>query len=57
LLSILGYVVYYVLSKTFENFGIQGKLPVFVAGQLHNAIFAAVGLWALSRVARAGTVR
>lgn len=57
LLTILGYVVYYVLSKTFENFGIEGKLPVAIAGQLHNAIFAAVGLWALSRVARAGTVR
>jgi lipopolysaccharide export system permease protein len=57
LLTILGYVLYYVLSKTFENFGIQGKLPVAVAGQLHNVIFAAVGLWALSRVARAGTVR
>ncbi len=57
MLTIFGYVVYYVLSKTFENFGIQGKLPVVIAGQLHNAIFAAVGLWALSRVARAGTVR
>jgi len=30
---------------------------MFVAGQLQNALFAAVGFWTLSRVARAGTVR
>jgi len=57
LLTIFGYVAYYVLSKMFENMGIQGQLPMFVAGQLQNALFAAVGFWTLSRVARAGTVR
>jgi lipopolysaccharide export system permease protein len=57
LLTILGYVAYYVLSKTFENFGLQGKLPLVVAGQLHNVLFAALGLTALSRVTRAGTIR
>ena len=57
LLTIVGYVAYYVLSKMFENFGLQGKLPLVVAGQLHNVLFAALGLTALSRVTRAGTIR
>ena len=57
LLTIFGYVAYYVLSKMFETMGTQGQLPMFVAGQLQNVLFAAVGVWTLSRVARAGTVR
>ncbi len=57
LLTIFGYVAYYVLSKMFENLGMVGKLPVLVGGQLHNLLFAVIGLWALRRVARAGTVR
>lgn len=57
LLSILGYVAYYVLSRLFENLGTQGKVPFLVAGQITNVVFAIVGLYLLSRVARAGTVR
>jgi lipopolysaccharide export system permease protein len=57
LLSILGYVAYYVLSRLFENLGTTGKVPFLVAGQVTNVAFAAVGLVLLWRVARAGTLR
>jgi lipopolysaccharide export system permease protein len=57
LLTIAGYVGYYVISRAFENMGSTGKLPLLIAGQLHNLLFAALGLWALFRLARAGTVR
>lgn len=57
LLTIFGYVAYYVISKMFENLGSQGRIPLLLAGQLHNVLFAAIGSWALFRVIRAGTVR
>ncbi len=57
LLTILSYVAYYVISKMFENLGSQGRIPLLLAGQLHNALFAALGGWALYRVMRSGTVR
>jgi lipopolysaccharide export system permease protein len=57
LLTIVGYVAYYVLYKMFENMGMQGRLPAPIAGQLHNVLFAGLGLLALRRVSQAGTVR
>lgn len=57
LLTLAGYVAYYVLSRTFENWGTEGRIPVLVAGHATNVLFAALGLWALTRLVRAGTLR
>ncbi len=57
LFTLLGYIAYYVISRMFENLGSQGKLPVLAATQLHNLIFAAIGLWIFSRISRAGLAR
>ncbi|MCP3161594.1 LptF/LptG family permease [Myxococcus qinghaiensis] len=57
LLTLGGYVLYYLLSRAFEQLGQQGKLPAPVAGQLANVVFMLVGAVALYRVSRSGTVR
>ncbi|AGC44701.1 hypothetical protein MYSTI_03389 [Myxococcus stipitatus DSM 14675] len=57
LLTLGGYVLYYLLSRAFEQLGQQGKLPAPLAGQLANLLFMAVGAVALYRVSRSGTVR
>jgi lipopolysaccharide export system permease protein len=57
LLTLSGYVLFYVLSRAFEHMGTQGKLPVLLAGQLANLLFVAVGVFAMWRVSRSGTVR
>jgi lipopolysaccharide export system permease protein len=57
LLTLGGYVLFYLLSRAFEHMGNQGKLPVLVAGQLANFIFIAIGVFAMWRVSRSGTVR
>ncbi len=57
LLTLGGYVIFYLLMRYFEQLGQQGKLPVLVAGQLANVLFCVVGLVALYRVTRSGTVR
>jgi len=57
LFTLFGYIAYYVISRLFENLGSQGKMPIFAAAQLHNLIFAAVGLWLLHRVVRSGLAR
>jgi lipopolysaccharide export system permease protein len=57
LFTLFGYIAYYVISRMFENLGSQGKMPIFAAAQLHNLIFAAVGLLLLHRVVRSGLAR
>ncbi|RKH08056.1 YjgP/YjgQ family permease [Corallococcus praedator] len=57
LLTLGGYVLYYLLSRAFEQMGQKGQLPVLVAGQLANVLFMVVGAVALYRVTRSGTVR
>lgn len=57
LLTLSGYVLFYLLSRAFEQMGQQGKLPVLVAGQLTNVIFIVLGVIAMWRVSRSGTVR
>ncbi|MCP3142592.1 LptF/LptG family permease [Pyxidicoccus xibeiensis] len=57
LFTLGGYVLYYVLSRAFEQLGQQGKLPVELAGQLANLLFMLVGAVALYRVNRSGSVR
>lgn len=54
LLTIGGYVAYYVLTRLFEGFARQGQMSIFLATQLPNLIFAALGFWALRQVSRAG---
>lgn len=56
-LTIAGYVLYYVLARTCVNLGERDRLPLLVAAQLPNLVFAALGLLALVRVTRAGTIR
>ncbi len=57
LLTLSGYVLFYLLMRLFEQMGQQGKLPLLVAGQLANVIFCAAGVVAMYRVSRSGTVR
>ncbi len=55
LLTVFGYVGFYVLSRMFENLGTQGKLPLVVAAFLPVVIVSAVGVVNLWRVVRSGT--
>ncbi len=57
LLTLMGYVGFYVLSRAFENMGAQGRLPVIAAAFLPAVIVSAVGAFGLWRVMRAGTSR
>ncbi|WNG16079.1 LptF/LptG family permease [Cystobacter fuscus] len=57
LLTLAGYVLFYLLTRVFEQMGQQGRLPMLLAGQLTNLVFCAVGAVALYRVNRSGTVR
>jgi lipopolysaccharide export system permease protein len=57
LLTMVGYVLFYLLMRIFEQMGQQGRLPVVLAGQLANLLFCGAGLVALYRVHRSGTVR
>ena len=57
LLTLAGYVIFYVLMRFFEQKAQEGHLPAALAGQLANLLFCAVGLVALYRVHRSGTVR
>lgn len=49
LLTISAYVAYYVLSRMFETWGGQGKLPPWTAAQLANVLFVVAGVWLLRR--------
>lgn len=57
LLTLGGYILYYLLSRAFEQLGQQGKLPPLLAGQLANVIFMAMGVVALYRVSRSGSLK
>ena len=57
LLTLGGYVLFYLLMRLFEQLAQQGQLPVALAGQLTNLLFCAAGLEAMYRVNRSGTVR
>jgi lipopolysaccharide export system permease protein len=57
LLTLGGYVLFYVLSRVFETMGNQHKLPMVLAAQLPNLLFTSVGVVAMWRVSRSGTVR
>lgn len=57
LLTLLGYITYYVLNRIFENWGNQGRLPVALAGQLTNIVFCVLGIVALMRVQRVRMAR
>lgn len=57
LLTIAGYVAYYVLARVCMNLAERERLPLLLGGQLPNLVFAALGLWALRRVLRAGNAR
>jgi lipopolysaccharide export system permease protein len=56
-LALTGYVAYYVLYRALENWGSQGRLPLWLAGELPNFLFASVGLLWLLRLTRPGAGR
>ena len=47
LLTLTFYVLFYVVQRSFENWGSTGRLLPLLAGQGPNLIFGAVGLLAL----------
>lgn len=53
LLTIGGYVLYYVLARVCVALGERGRLDLLVSGQLPNLVFAGLGLLALARLSRA----
>ncbi len=57
LLTLGGYVLYYLLSRVFEQLGQYGQMPAALAGQMGNLVFITVGLVAMYRVSRSGTVK
>jgi len=57
LLTLLGYVGYYVLSRACEKMGVEGRIPLWVAGQFPNLLFLVLGALAMGRLSRAGTAR
>lgn len=57
LVTLGAYVAYYVLSRLFENLGTQGRLAPWMAGQLCNLLFVALGIWVLRRAHRIGVAR
>lgn len=57
LFTVLGYVAYYVLTRTFENLGVQGKLPIILAAFLPALIIGALGAAMMARTLRAGSLR
>jgi lipopolysaccharide export system permease protein len=54
LITVLAYIVYYVLSRAFENLGAQGRLPIPLAVLLPNVIIGVIGALAMYRFSRAG---
>lgn len=57
LLTILGYIGYYVLTRLSDGWGTQGRLPVILAGQLPNLVFCLFGLIAMTRIQRVRSPR
>ena len=53
LLTILGYIAYYVLARTMASFGERGLLSPWVAAKGVNFLFAAIGAFGLWRKSRA----
>ena len=54
LLALGAYVLYYVLTRSFENLGDHARMAPWLAGELTNLFFAAAGAIALFRMARPG---
>lgn len=57
LVTMLGYVGYYVLNRLCEGLATKGILSPFLAGQAANILFAVAGALLLYRVSRAGAAR
>jgi lipopolysaccharide export system permease protein len=55
--ALLGYVLYYVLTRAFEGWGSMGRIPPWLAGAGTNLLFASLGLWLLRRVTRLGAAQ
>jgi lipopolysaccharide export system permease protein len=57
LLTILGYVGYYVVTRLFENLGTEGRVPFEVAAFLPPLLIAGLGTAAMVRLVRGGALR
>ncbi len=51
-LSIAGYILYYVVLQIGTGLGSKGMLPPVVAGQLANVVFFALGTWAMVKAGK-----
>jgi lipopolysaccharide export system permease protein len=56
LLTLGAYVLYYVLSHTFQNWGDQGRVAPWLAGEAANVLFGVFGAFALWRQSKSGRV-
>lgn len=56
-IAILGYVAYYVLMRTFEDWGLKGTISPLLSGQGTNLVFALLGLVGLQQILRGGLRR
>lgn len=56
-LALLGYVLYYVLARAFENWGVQGHVPPWLGGAGTNLVFAGLGAFLILRSSRQGVMR
>ncbi len=55
LLTLFGYVAFYLLARMSVQVGESGAMPVWLAGQMPNLVFVAVGLGLMRWVDRRGT--
>lgn len=56
-LTLGGYVAYYVLARVCVSLGERGKVPLWLAGQVPNLVFIGVGLVLLLHLSRGGDAR
>lgn len=54
LITVLAYILYYVLVRAFDNLGVQGRIPIPAAVLLPSAILALAGAIAMARAGRVG---
>lgn len=56
LLALGVYVAYYLVERSFENWGTAGRLAPWLAGVAPNLVFGAFGTWLFVRLTRRGLV-
>src|SRR5262249_58675773 len=54
MLALGAYVAYYIVERSFENWGTAGRLAPWLAGLAPNLVFGAFGAWLFVRLTRRG---